>query len=309
MAQTKNAAITNIGHIGIQMENEAEMLEFYAETLGLKPLFTLTCDDLRRAVQGQNPGPSEEFIRKLEQNPEQPWIRYMKLSDRQYLELFFNLGGPLNKIEDRTEYYGFQKVTYETDRIEELYRRITDAGAEILREIHIDENGIRTFSAQDPDGNEICFSEYTEKCVLPLGEGAGRESCSPLKFTTQVTFQVKNAAGMEEFYCRGLGLKKVCTLAGADYVEAAPHQFLVLLHDDGAQKKEERDLSGYYGYQHICLEVSDIHAAWDAVIQNGLKPDTEVSLGVDGAYQFWLTDPDGNRLELMQYTAEAKQLM
>jgi len=35
---------------------------------------------------------------------------------------------------------------------------------------------------------------------------------------------------------------------------------------------------------------------------------TEIALGVEGSYQFWLVDPDGNRLELMEYTKEAKQL-
>ena len=39
-----------------------------------------------------------------------------------------------------------------------------------------------------------------------------------------------------------------------------------------------------------------------------MKPDTEISLGADGAYQFWLVDPDGNRLELMEYAEGAKQL-
>ena len=93
-----------------------------------------------------------------------------------------------------------------------------------------------------------------------------------------------------------------------DYIEVAPHQYIELFHTDGQQLQELRDLSGYDGYQHICLEVSDIHAAWDACIANGLKPDTEISLGADGAYQFWLVDPDGNRLELMEYAEGAKQL-
>lgn len=42
--------------------------------------------------------------------------------------------------------------------------------------------------------------------------------------------------------------------------------------------------------------------------RNGLVPDEPIRYGPDGAYQFWLTDPDGNRLELMQYTDEALHL-
>lgn len=36
---------------------------------------------------------------------------------------------------------------------------------------------------------------------------------------------------------------------------------------------------------------------------------TEIALGAEGAYQFWLVDPDGNRLELMEYAPGAKQLL
>ena len=93
-----------------------------------------------------------------------------------------------------------------------------------------------------------------------------------------------------------------------DYIKVAPHQYLELFHSDGPAKGEDRELQDTYGYQHICLEAADIRAAWDAVIANGLTPDTDISLGADGAYQFWLTDPGGNRLELMEYAPGAKQL-
>ena len=33
-----------------------------------------------------------------------------------------------------------------------------------------------------------------------------------------------------------------------------------------------------------------------------------ISQGVAGSCQFWLVDPDGNRLELMEYVPGAKQL-
>ena len=105
-----------------------------------------------------------------------------------------------------------------------------------------------------------------------------------------------------------MGLKMMGEQSWIDYIEVAPHQYIELFHTDGQTLKEDRDLQDAYGYQHICLEVEDIHTAWDAVTANGIKPDTQISLGADGAYQFWLVDPDGNRLELMQYAPDAKQL-
>lgn len=68
-------------------------------------------------------------------------------------------------------------------------------------------------------------------------------------------------------------------------------------------------MSGYYNYQHLCLEVSDINEAKEAVMKNGIKLDKDIDLGPDGAYQLWVVDPDGNRIELMQYTEKSKQLI
>lgn len=150
--------------------------------------------------------------------------------------------------------------------------------------------------------------------------------------------EIQDEINMRNFYCRGLGLKKVFTLTYGDlanslersgmadeqtlsglrmmaampcidYIEVAPHQYIEFFYCVGQEKKEERDLAKFFGYQHICLEVTDIHAAWDAATYNGIKPDTEIALGAEGAYQFWLVDPDGNRLELMEYAPGAKQLL
>ena len=209
--------------------------------------------------------------------------------------------------------------------IEEIRDRLAAEGVEIATDIHPTADGSREIVVMDPDGNEVQFTEYAKdgSGAVPLTEDH-RESCSAVRYTTQVAFQVQDAVNMVNFYCLGLGLKKIktltygelCDFAEAsgmadekalmgmrmmgdrpwiDYIEVAPHQYIELFHTDGQQLQELRDLSGYDGYQHICLEVSDIHAAWDACIANGLKPDTEISLGADGAYQFWLVDPDGNR--------------
>ena len=40
----------------------------------------------------------------------------------------------------------------------------------------------------------------------------------------------------------------------------------------------------------------------------GIVPEGPISMGGDGAWQFWLVDPDGNRLELMQYSDKALRL-
>lgn len=105
------------------------------------------------------------------------------------------------------------------------------------------------------------------------------------------------------------GLRMVANMPCIDYIEVAPHQYIEFFYVVGQEKKEARDLTNFYGYQHICLEVPDIHAAWDAVTANGIKPYTQIALGTEGSYQFWMEDPDGNKIELMEYAPGAKQLL
>ena len=336
----KPVPITNIGHITFQMKHAEEMLRFYEEALGMKKLFTLTTEDMIESARRAKGDAILPFMRKLfPEGTKLPWIQYMKLSDHQYLELFHPVGAQqYTDLGNREDFYGFKKVNYETDDIQAVYDRVSAFGAVIKEKIHPTMDGAMEFAALDPDGNEIQFTMYGENSRIPLTQDAPRETCSLLKYTTQVALQIHDTINMTNFYCKSLGLKKNFTLtwgdiaeglekSGAadpqtvaglkmmgpmpaiDYIEVAPHQYLEFFHVAGPEKQEERNLSTYYGYQHFCLEVADIHAAWDAVIANGIKPDTEIALGVEGAYQFWLVDPDGNRLELMQYTKDAKQLL
>ncbi|MBQ7486323.1 MAG: Gfo/Idh/MocA family oxidoreductase [Clostridia bacterium] len=334
----RDAGIVNIGHIAFEMKNEAEMLRFYGETLGMKPLFTLTVQDLANtyAARGQTDR-IEELAPELEKDPAAPWIRYMKVSDRQFVELFFDRGRVREELLDRENVYGYRKYNLEVENIEALRDRVVSAGIKLREDVHLTIDGAVEFAVLDPDGNEVQFTQYGERSKLPLKAVHPCVPVSTAKGVTQIALQIQDAANMRGFYLRGLGLNKVFTLtygdladgleAGGsadaevinglrqkaaqpwiDYIEMAPHQYIELFYTDGQEKREERDLSKYYGYQHICLEVSDIHAAWDAVTFNGIVPEREIILGSDGAYQFWLRDPDGNRIEIMSYSDRALQL-
>lgn len=312
---TYKAGIKNVGHIAFQAKDMEAMLHFYGDILGMKRAFTLTLKELG----------------------DRPWIEYLKLADGQFIELFHDLGRSTRMIENRRENYGYTKFNYEVEDIETLRDHLAAEGVKIDEDIHTTVDGSREITVHDPDGNEVQFTEYPkgETARIPMSEAPDHKVCSRVRYTTQVAFQVKDAVNMEHFYCRGLGLKKVSSLtyldlckvveqsgqadpkmlmglkmmgekSWIDYIEVAPHQYIELFHTDGQTLKEDRDLQDAYGYQHICLEVEDIHAAWDAVTANGIEPDTQISLGADGAYQFWLVDPDGNRLELMQYAPGAK---
>ncbi len=60
-------------------------------------------------------------------------------------------------------------------------------------------------------------------------------------------------------------------------------------------------------YKHICLEVDEIEATVAELTGRGVEV-TGKKLGSDNSWQAWLTDPDGNRIELHAFTDESKQV-
>ncbi len=59
-------------------------------------------------------------------------------------------------------------------------------------------------------------------------------------------------------------------------------------------------------YKHICLEVDDLPATVAAMRAQGVAV-SDPKLGRDQSWQAWITDPDGNRIELHQYTPDSWQ--
>ena len=60
-------------------------------------------------------------------------------------------------------------------------------------------------------------------------------------------------------------------------------------------------------YKHICLEVDDIESTVTELTKRGVEV-TGKKLGSDNSWQAWLTDPDGNRIELHAFTPESQQV-
>ncbi len=339
--EPRDTFVRNIGHASLQGKDMDAMLDFYGEKLGMRRQFTLTVGDfaasLRAQYGGEIPAGQRAYLTALGDDADRPWIVYMKLADGQFLELFYDMGGNTRIIENRRDNVGFIKFNYEVEDAAALRDKLAAAGVKLVQDLHTTVDGSLEFAVLDPDGNEVQFTQYPENGPIPLTADPAHTSCSQVLYTTQAAFQVGDRANMLRFYTQGLGLRKAATLTvgdlraalerqGAepesleplaalahrpwiDYIEVAPHQYIELFYDYGAPKKQDRDLNDAYGYRHLCLETADIERAYDAVIANGLTPDGPISQGADGAYQFWLTDPDGNRLELMEYAPGAKQFL
>lgn len=88
---------------------------------------------------------------------------------------------------------------------------------------------------------------------------------------------------------------------------------LVYLHVGGDRFIEvfpggpEADPERRGSFMHLCLLTEDLHAAVAALRAAGVTIDREPSVGLDTNLQAWITDPDGNALELMQLSPESPQ--
>ena len=92
------------------------------------------------------------------------------------------------------------------------------------------------------------------------------------------------------------------------YLDAGNGQFIELLGaSEGLKPHDQWNTS--IGYSHFALLVDDINEAYDDFVKKGINPDTGISKGPSETYQFWITDPDGNRFEVMQYTEKSYQVV
>ncbi len=121
-----------------------------------------------------------------------------------------------------------------------------------------------------------------------------------------VCFSVSNLEDSIIFYKDKLGFSPVF-----DFVNEKGKRFGIYLHIGGRNFIElfegnpERSVRSQ-SYQHFCLEVDDIESTVSSLRSKGIEV-TEIKMGSDNSWQAWLSDPDGNRIELHQYTPESKQ--
>jgi catechol 2,3-dioxygenase-like lactoylglutathione lyase family enzyme len=116
--------------------------------------------------------------------------------------------------------------------------------------------------------------------------------------------RVKDLDRSLDFYCRQLGFRRAFDLDRPGepspwivYLQIAPGSFLELFPDPAANQQPP---AASAGYNHIALLVDDLEATLRELSARGLPIDGAPALGLDGNWQYWLTDPDGTRIELMQ---------
>ena len=120
---------------------------------------------------------------------------------------------------------------------------------------------------------------------------------------------------MIDFYEGKLGLKVKFTLADKEgeafgYYFECGHSTFLEIFDQTLAVKEWGGEVGSFGrahYQHLCFEVTGLDSFCRRLKAQGVVA-TDIAVGLDSSRQAWIKDPDGNPIELMEYTADSLQL-
>jgi lactoylglutathione lyase len=118
-------------------------------------------------------------------------------------------------------------------------------------------------------------------------------------------FHITDLDSALDFYCNKLGFREAFRLdrEGSPspwivYLQIAPGQFIELF--PGSKTRGAETQEGNAGYHHFSVIVNDMNATLRELAERGLKTEGAPSQGLDGNWQYWITDPDGNRIELME---------
>jgi len=119
-----------------------------------------------------------------------------------------------------------------------------------------------------------------------------------------LAFRITDLERALGFYCGKLGFREAFRLDREGepspwivYIQVAPGQFIELF--PGAREVGPRP-GADAGYNHVSLAVDDMDATLRQLRERGLETPGAATQGLDGNWQYWITDPDGNRIELMQ---------
>ena len=131
-----------------------------------------------------------------------------------------------------------------------------------------------------------------------------------------VCFFTDQLETMVAFYRDGLGFSVKFTLNTDDdelmgyYFDCGAATFIEIFDQRLAVKQwggQVQTLQPGSQYKHFCLEVTGLAEVKTMLERRGIAVDN-MKKGVDHSLQAWITDPDGNAIELMEYTHESLQL-
>jgi catechol 2,3-dioxygenase-like lactoylglutathione lyase family enzyme len=123
-----------------------------------------------------------------------------------------------------------------------------------------------------------------------------------------IAFRITNLEKSLDFYCNKLGFREAFRLEREGeyspwivYIQIAPNHFIELFPGAHGTIPSRNGA----GYNHFCLVVDDLAATLRELEARGLPITGSPQQGLDHNWQYWISDPDGNAIELMQIVPES----
>ena len=262
--------ITGVSHIAVYTSNAAAAEHYYVHDIGLK--------------KGTD--------------PEDPaGVRYY-VNPTQFVEV---LPLPANAGNARLDHIG-----YITTDAEALRLYLADHRYAVPDRVHKAADGSRWFSVKDPEGNKIQF-------VQPAPNALSMAGADPIgRHVIHVGERVKSAEAENAFYRDLLGFKPYwfggMKPGKTDWIsQQVPdgHDWLEYMMESGDGDISQRQFGVL---DHLSIGVVNMEQAVTTLDREGRldNPHTPMQIGRDGKWQYNLFDPDGTRLELMEFTPVEK---
>jgi catechol 2,3-dioxygenase-like lactoylglutathione lyase family enzyme len=259
--------ITGLSHMTLYSDDLQKSQQFYAGLLGWEPV----------PDGGAHPG-----------------IRFYA-NHVQYIELE---QAPTKGMANR-----FNSIGFSTSNAEQMRSFLGEHGISVPAKVSVDGNGDTFFDVKDPEGNHVEFRQTGPN--PPNGGKAVFERVST--HIIHAGFVAHNRAKLDSFYKDILGFHlyweggsgpghtdwvMMQVPDGSDWLE-----YMLYLPSNASRAQ-------LAGANHFAPGVESVTALDKRLRQRGWKPSPQVKpplLGVDGKWQLDLYDPDGTRVEFMEF--------
>lgn len=265
-ASAPRPAITGISHVTLYADNIPKSEMFYKDLLGW--------DEVSRA--GAKSG-----------------VRFYA-NHSQYVEL---VSPPKPGLEDRLE-----MVAFSTSNAEAMRRYLGGHGVAVPAAVTVDADGSRSFVVRDPEGNKVGFTQEGHAHARPASASQNLSN-----HIIHAGYLVRSRESLDHFYKDLLGFHlywqggnpdtrvdwvMMQVPNGTDWIE-----YMLGLPDHPS-------LEQLGSADHLAPGVMSVTQLQQRLEARGWKPaagkDPKV-LGVDGKMQLDLRDPDGTRIEFMEF--------
>jgi catechol 2,3-dioxygenase-like lactoylglutathione lyase family enzyme len=272
LARTHSPAITGISHLTLFADNIPKSESFYKDLLGWDQI----------PATSTNSG-----------------VRFYA-NHTQYVEL---VTPPKPGLADRLD-----SVAFATADAEGLRKYLAAKGVSVPKAVPLEKNGDHTFEVRDPENNKV---QFTQPGTHPLMQpkNASQHLSSHIM---HAGYEVHNRATLDHFYKDILGFHLYWQGGNPD----TRIDWVMMQVPDGTDwieymlyLPEHPSLAQLGSANHLAPGVVSVAELQKKLEARGWKAPAGKNpqvLGVDGKMQLDLTDPDGTRIEFMEFAPVAK---